>query len=69
MMSVVFSADSRWIASGNVNDTIVWDLIGGKKRVFSDHARAVVGVAFSADGKTIQSASLDGKISYWQRLD
>jgi WD40 repeat protein len=44
----------------------MWDLTGTTgPRVFTGHARSVLGVAVSADGQTAVSGGIDGTVRVW----
>ncbi|MBD2535023.1 trypsin-like peptidase domain-containing protein [Nostoc flagelliforme FACHB-838] len=76
--SVAFSPDGKTLASGSSNKTIkIWNVATGqeittlKDKEDSDtvmsvlQGNSVVSVAFSPDGKTLASGSLDGTIKIW----
>ena len=64
--SLAFSSDGRMLVSGD--DTIrLWDVVTGEqKRTFTGHTDEVYGVAFSPDGGTLASGSLDGTVLLWK---
>ena len=54
--SVAFSADGRWLASGDkANKLIVRDATSGEQKHCFTHDGAVYSVAFSADGRWLAS--------------
>ena len=67
------SPDGKTLASGSVfsrqnsiNPIILWDVkTGKKKKTFMGHTRSIPNVLFSADGKTLASASRDGTVLLW----
>ncbi len=61
VMSVAWSADGKWIATGSQDKTArLWQWPDGKElKVFKDHSDAVTRVAFSPDGKALYTASMD----------
>jgi WD40 repeat protein len=65
--SVVFSLDSRLVASGSADTTIiVWDVMSGKEVLaLRGHEEGVVSVAFSYDGMQILSGSSDDTVRLW----
>ncbi len=68
--AVTISPDGQIIASGGRRDKTVklWDLATGKLiQPLNGHLRGVTSVAFSADSKTLVSASYDKTIRIWQR--
>ncbi|KAI7762677.1 hypothetical protein LZL87_014165 [Fusarium oxysporum] len=65
--SVVFSHDSKWVASGSNDMTIrIWDAETGEcERVLKGHSRGVKSVVFSHDSKWVASGSDDRRIRIW----
>lgn len=61
VMSVAWSADGKWLATGSQDKTArLWQWPGGKElKVFKDHSDAVTRVCFSSDGKSLYTASMD----------
>jgi WD40 repeat protein len=66
--SVVFSRDSKTLASASSDKTIkLWDVAGCKmKTTFRGHTSLVVSLSLSKDDKTLASASLDHTIKLWK---
>jgi WD40 repeat protein len=67
VLSVVFSADGRRLASASRDSTgKVWDAENGKELfTLSGHAGLVNGVAFSPDGKRLATAGDDKTVRVW----
>ncbi|KAF7368290.1 WD40 repeat-like protein [Mycena venus] len=67
VMSVCFSPDKRWIASGSADTTIrVWDACSGDiALLIQGHTQEINCVVFSPDGKWIASASDDRTVRVW----
>ncbi|MDZ8070929.1 MAG: hypothetical protein RMY64_35825, partial [Nostoc sp. DedQUE08] len=65
--SVVFSPDSKTLASASSDNTIkLWNLNTGKViTTLTGHSAVVISIAFSPDGKTLASASADSTIKLW----
>lgn len=65
--SVSFSPDSRTLASGSKDTTIMlWDVRTRKIRtILKGHKSVVTCVAFSPDGKTLASGSFDNTVILW----
>jgi serine/threonine protein kinase len=68
VLGVALSPDSRWIASGTLDGTvIIWDANTGQKRfAFAAHGRHVRSLAFSPDGRFLATASWDGTAKVWR---
>lgn len=65
---VAISPDSRTIASGSFDNTIIlWDAFGDQPRgePLLGHANWVISLAFSPDGRTLASGSADTTIRLW----
>ena len=65
--SIAFSHDSRTLASGSVDNTIIlWDVeTDAHKATLTGHTDTVVSVAFSPDGNLLASGSDDNTIILW----
>ncbi|KAJ0129240.1 Uncharacterized protein HZ326_27665 [Fusarium oxysporum f. sp. albedinis] len=65
--SVVFSHESKKVASASFNETIrIWDAETGKcEQLLEGHSREVNSVVFSHDSKKVASGSLDKTIRIW----
>ncbi len=65
-LSDVFSADGSQLAGISGNDIKIWDTITGRElHTLVGHNDWVMGLAFSPDGKTLASTSLDGTVKIW----
>jgi len=66
--ALAFSPDSKLLAAGcgaGDNDLHVWDLAANTEVRLAGHSGWVAGLAFSADGQTLASASADQTIRLW----
>src|SRR6266550_1252400 len=67
VLSIAFTSDSKLMASGSVDKTIVlWDpATGNELRALKGHTGTVDAVAFSPDDKQLASGSADNTIKIW----
>jgi WD40 repeat protein len=70
-VSVSFSPDGRWLASGSWDYTIkLWRVSDGALvRTLTGHWSGVYSVSFSPDGRWLASGSWDGTIRLWRVAD
>lgn len=70
VMSVIFSPDGQWLATGSSDKTArLWDLQGNKQKRTLSHKQPVLCVRFSPDGKLLATGSWDGTVSLWDWQD
>jgi WD domain, G-beta repeat len=64
--ALAFSHDSRFLASGSDDDTvIVWDVATGRQVRRFDQGHELVHVVFSGDGRYLASADDNGTVKVW----
>ncbi|KAF9553950.1 hypothetical protein CPC08DRAFT_209697 [Agrocybe pediades] len=68
-VSITFSADGKWLASGHIGGTIwIWDLKDSSQptgKALGQHSTTVTSVAFSPDSKRLVSGSENSTICLW----
>jgi len=68
--AVAFSPDSRFLASGSIDSTIIIrEVRTGNPVCILKHPAGVTGLAYSKDGKYIVSSSYDGIVRLWSVED
>jgi WD40 repeat protein len=66
VQTLAFSPDSKLLANACQNNTQLWEISSGKLRAtLKGHLDAVMGVAFSPDGKTLATGGDDRKVKLW----
>jgi WD40 repeat protein len=67
VQSVVFSPDSKWLASAGLDKTIkLWETVTGSLLGTLRQSSAVNAVAISPDGQWLASAGDDGTVRLWE---
>jgi serine/threonine protein kinase len=68
VLSVAYSSDSRYLASGSGDNTIkIWEVAKGKElRTLTGHSSGVYSVVYSPDGRYLASGSGDNTIKIWE---
>ena len=67
VLSLDFSSDGKWLASGGADRLAkVTEIANGKQRyALEAHTHHVMGVSFRADDKTLASSGADGVVNVW----
>lgn len=67
VLSVVFSRDGRYLATGSQDTSVrIWDVSSGRSiHILEGHAAEVGGLVFTPDGKLLLSSSEDGMLILW----
>lgn len=67
IVSLIFSRDGRYLATGSLDASVrIWEVRTGKLiHVLSGHAAEVGGLAFTPDGRFLISSSEDGMLIVW----
>jgi serine/threonine protein kinase len=68
VLSVVYSPDVRYLASGSNDKTIkIWEVATGKQlHTLTGHSSGVLSVVYSPDGRYLASGSWDDTIKIWE---
>jgi WD40 repeat protein len=66
ILSVAYSPDGKYLASGNNSEPIyLWDVAAGKVVRPIQHQQAGMCLKFAPDGKTLAGAASDGSVHLW----
>ncbi|MDM8558126.1 hypothetical protein [Candidatus Parabeggiatoa sp. HSG14] len=63
--SLAFSANSKWLASGNYKNVKLWNVASWHLHKLTGHKQHVLSVAFSPNNKWLASASFDNTVNLW----
>jgi serine/threonine protein kinase len=68
VLSVAYSSDSRYLASGSGDNTIkIWEVATGKElRTLTGHSSRSLSVVYSPDSRYLASGSIDNTIKIWE---
>jgi WD40 repeat protein len=56
------SSSGKWVTD---NTVALWDVLSGKRLILLGHTDKVLDIAFSPDGSTIATASVDNSVKLW----
>jgi eukaryotic-like serine/threonine-protein kinase len=70
-VTIAYSPDSRWIACGSPDGSVLlWDTVGSDRSLtLTGHSGEILSLAFSPDGTHVVSGSEDQMIKVWDACD
>ena len=67
--AVAFRPDGEAVAGGSGSTIRLWDVVTGEhKSTFTGHTSGVTSIAFSSDGRTLASGSMEGVVHLWAAI-